>query len=179
MSTYISEPNKHIEEYLDYYFDGTKSFEYAVLLNGAWGSGKTWFVKKYLEKKEDGNRKICYVSLNGIAKTYMIDEAIFKNIHPILGSKGAKLVGQLGKGLLISTFNLDLVDYFKSEVSVNAIVASLNLPDYLKIDEKFILVFDDLERCELKQEVVLGYINYYEEQEVIITLIVSNEEEIN
>ncbi len=51
--TFISEPNKHIEEYFDYYFDGKKNFEYAILLNGAWGSGKTWFVKKYLEKKED------------------------------------------------------------------------------------------------------------------------------
>lgn len=179
MSTYISEPNKHIEEYLDYYFDGTKSFEYAVLLNGAWGSGKTWFVKKYLEKKEDGNRKICYVSLNGIAKTYMIDEAIFKNIHPILGSKGAKLVGQLGKGLLKATLKVDLDGDSKPDVSVNATLPSLNLPDYLKIDEKFILVFDDLERCELKQEEVLGYINYFVEQEGIKTLIVSNEEEIN
>lgn len=37
MPNYISEPNKHIEEYLDYYFDGKKDFQYAVLLNGAWG----------------------------------------------------------------------------------------------------------------------------------------------
>ncbi|MFC2996089.1 P-loop NTPase fold protein [Acinetobacter sichuanensis] len=41
---YISEPNKHIEEYFDYYFNTKKNFEYAVLLNGAWGSGKTWFI---------------------------------------------------------------------------------------------------------------------------------------
>ncbi|ENV44968.1 hypothetical protein F955_01051 [Acinetobacter schindleri CIP 107287] len=34
MHSYISEPNKHIEDYLDYYFDGNKNFEYAVLLNG-------------------------------------------------------------------------------------------------------------------------------------------------
>lgn len=178
MSNYISEPNQHIEEYLDYYFDGEKNFEYAVLLNGAWGSGKTWFVKKYLEKKQDGKRKICYVSLNGIAKISMIDEAIFKSIHPILGSKGAKLVGQLGKGLLKATLKVDLDGDSKPDVSVNATLPSLNLPDYLKIDEKFILVFDDLERCELKKEEVLGYINYFVEQEGIKTLIVSNEEEI-
>ena len=48
---WISAPNKHIEEYLDYYFDGKKNFQYAVLLNGAWGSGKTWFVKKIFRKK--------------------------------------------------------------------------------------------------------------------------------
>lgn len=108
----------------------------------------------------------------------MIDEAIFKSIHPILGSKGAKLVGQLGKGLLKATLKVDLDRDSKPYASLSATLPSLNLPDYLTIDERFILVFDDLERCELKKEEVLGYINYFVEQEGIKTLIVSNEEEI-
>lgn len=180
MSTkqYISEPNKYIEEYFDYYFDGKKNFEYAVLLNGAWGSGKTWFVKKYLEKKEDQGKKICYVSLNGIAKTSMIDEAIFKSIHPILGSKGAKLAGQILKGTLKTTIKVDLDGDSKSDGSISGGIPKIELPDYLKINDNFILVFDDLERCELKKEEVLGYINYFVEQDNIKTLIVSNEDEI-
>ncbi|WP_254202672.1 P-loop NTPase fold protein, partial [Acinetobacter sp. BY419] len=178
MSNYISEPNKHIEEYLDYYFDGKKNFEYAVLLNGAWGSGKTWFVKQYLEKKEDQGKKICYVSLNGITKTSLIDEAIFKSIHPILGSKGAKLAGQILKGTLKATVKIDLDGDSKSDGSISGRIPKIELPDYLKINDNFILVFDDLERCELKKEEVLGYINYFVEQENIKTLIVSNEEEI-
>lgn len=178
MSTYISEPNKHIEDYLDYYFDGKKNFEYAVLLNGAWGSGKTWFIKQYLEKKENQGKKICYVSLNGITKTSLIDEAIFKNIHPILGSKGAKLAGQILKGTLKATVKIDLDGDSKSDGSITGGIPKIELPDYLKINDNFILVFDDLERCELKKEEVLGYINYFVEQEGIKTLIVSNEEEI-
>ena len=178
MSTYISEPNKHIQDYLDYYFDGKKNFEYAVLLNGAWGSGKTWFVKKYLEKKEDQGKKICYVSLNGITKTSLIDEAIFKSIHPILGSQGAKLAGQILKGTLKATIRVDLDGDSKSDGSISGGIPKIELPDYLKINDNFILVFDDLERCELKKEEVLGYINYFVEQEGIKTLIVSNEEEI-
>ena len=175
---WISAPNKHIEEYLDYYFDGKKNFQYAVLLNGAWGSGKTWFVKKYLEKKEDQGKKICYVSLNGIAKTSMIDEAIFKSIHPILGSKGAKLAGQILKGTLKTTIKVDLDGDSKSDGSISGGIPKIELPDYLKINDNFILVFDDLERCELKKEEVLGYINYFVEQDNIKTLIVSNEDEI-
>ena len=175
---FISEPNKHIEEYLDYYFDGKKNFEYAVLLNGAWGSGKTWFVKQYLEKKEDQGKKICYVSLNGITKTSLIDEAIFKSIHPILGSQGAKLAGQILKGTLKATVKIDLDGDGKSDESVSGGIPKVDLPDYLKINDNFILVFDDLERCELKKEEVLGYINFFVEQDKIITLIVSNEEEI-
>ena len=174
----ISVPNKHIEKYLDYYFDGRKKLEYAVLLNGAWGSGKTWFVKKYIEKQISNGKKVAYISLNGISKSSEIDEAIFKCIHPVLGSKQAKLTGQILKGALKATLRIDLDGDSKADGSVNASVPDLKLPDYLKIDDNFILVFDDLERCEIKKEEVLGYINYFVEQENIKTLIVSNEEEI-
>ena len=175
---YISEPNKHIEEYLDYYFDGKKNFEHAVLLNGAWGSGKTWFIKQYLEKKEDQGKRICYVSLNGIAKTSDIDDAIFKCIHPVLASKGAKLAGQILKGAIKATIKVDFNGDSKSDGSVNTTIPDIKLPDYLKINDNFILAFDDLERCKLKIEEVLGYINYFVEQENIKTLIISNETEI-
>ena len=69
---YISEPNKHIEEYLDYYFDGKKNFEYAVLLNGAWGSGNTWLIKKYIERQESKCKKVAYIILNLFSKTSYI-----------------------------------------------------------------------------------------------------------
>jgi hypothetical protein len=175
---YISEPNKHIEEYFDYYFEGKKQFEYAVLLNGEWGSGKTWFVKKYIEKQKKQDKKVAYISLNGISKISEIDEAIFKCIHPVLGSKQAKLTGQILKGALKATLRIDLDGDSKQDGSVNASVPDIKLPDYLKIDDNFILIFDDLERCELKIEETLGYINYFVEQEKIKVVIVSNDTEI-
>ncbi|GAB01494.1 P-loop NTPase fold protein [Acinetobacter sp. NBRC 100985] len=174
----ISVPNKHIEEYLDYYFDGKKKFEYAVLLNGAWGSGKTWFVKKYIEKQISKDKKVAYISLNGISKTSEIDEAIFKCIHPVLGSKQAKLTGQILKGALKATLKIDLDGDSKPDGSLNTSIPDIKLPDYLKIDDNFILIFDDLERCELKIEETLGYINYFVEQESIKVLVVSNDTEI-
>lgn len=174
----ISVPNKHIEEYLDYYFDGKKKFEYAVLLNGAWGSGKTWFVKKYIEKQISKDKKVAYISLNGISKTSEIDEAIFKCIHPVLGSKQAKLTGQILKGALKATLKIDLDGDSKPDGSLNTSIPDVKLPDYLKIDDNFILIFDDLERCELKIEETLGYINYFVEQENIKVLVVSNDTEI-
>ncbi|MHA3116822.1 hypothetical protein E0H86_13275 [Acinetobacter sp. ANC 4635] len=175
---YISEPNKHIEEYLDYYFSGSKKLEYAVLLNGEWGSGKTWFVKKYIEKQKKQGKKVSYISLNGLSKTADIDDAIFKSIHPVLASKQAKLAGQVLKGALKATLKIDLDEDSKDDGSVGISVPDIKLPDYLKINDKFILVFDDLERCELKIEETLGYINYFVEQENIKVLIVSNDTEI-
>ena len=98
MTGFISEPNKHIEKYFDYYFDGEKNFEYAVLLNGAWGSGKTWFIKEYIQKQESKGKKVAYISLNGLSKTSDIDDEIFRCIHPKLASKGAKILGKVAKG---------------------------------------------------------------------------------
>ena len=178
MTGFISEPNKHIEKYFDYYFDGEKNFEYAVLLNGAWGSGKTWFIKEYIQKQESKGKKVAYISLNGLSKTSDIDEAIFKSIHPILGSKGARLAGQILKGAIKATIRVDLDGDSKPDSTVNVSVPDIKLPDYLRIDNNFILVFDDLERCKLKIEEVLGYINYFVEQESIKTLIISNATEI-
>lgn len=157
--TYISEPNKYIEEYLDYYFDGKKNFEYAVLLNGAWGSGKTWFVKQYIEKLKKKDKRVAYISLNGLSKTSEIDDEIFRCIHPKLASKGAKILGKVAKGALKAAFRFDWDGDSKPDGQISASVPNIELPDYLKITDKFILVFDDLERCELKKEEVLGYIN--------------------
>ena len=137
---WISAPNKHIEEYLDYYFDGKKNFEYAVLLNGAWGSGKTWFVKKYIEKQISKDKKVAYISLNGISKTSEIDEAIFKCIHPVLGSKQAKLAGQIFKGALKATLRIDLDGDSKPDGNFGISTPDIKLPDYLKIDDNFILI---------------------------------------
>ncbi len=178
MTGFISEPNKHIEKYFDYYFDGEKNFEYAVLLNGAWGSGKTWFIKEYIQKQESKGKKVAYISLNGLSKTSDIDDEIFRCIHPKLASKGAKILGKVAKGTLKAAFRFDWDSDSKPDGQVSVSVPNIELPDYLKITSKFILVFDDLERCKLKIEEVLGYINYFVEQESIKTLIISNETEI-
>jgi hypothetical protein len=48
--------NSHIVAYLDYYCGLSHAPGFAVLLKGQWGSGKTWFIKRYCEKlKEKGH----------------------------------------------------------------------------------------------------------------------------
>ncbi|MEM9650150.1 MAG: P-loop NTPase fold protein, partial [Bacteroidota bacterium] len=62
----ISEINKHIEKYLDYYCSLSHTPGFAVLLKGEWGCGKTWFINKYREKLEKKKQKFLYVSLYGM-----------------------------------------------------------------------------------------------------------------
>lgn len=54
--------NKAIINYLNYYLSLSQSPDYAVLINGDWGSGKTFLIEKFLEDKDN----YLYFSLYGI-----------------------------------------------------------------------------------------------------------------
>ena len=81
----MSNSTKHIEEFLDYYLNKEQSPDYAVLITGCWGSGKTYFIRQYL----GGDRKeikdwltdcvkytVVYVSLFGLKNRDEIDKKI-------------------------------------------------------------------------------------------------------
>lgn len=69
--------NNHIEKYLDYYKNLEVSPEYAVLLRGNLGSGKTWFIKDYIKRNTDLNH--LYVSLNGVSSFQEIVDSYFNS----------------------------------------------------------------------------------------------------
>lgn len=48
--------NKHIEKYLKSYLKLDKP-EFAVLLTGKWGSGKTYFIDEFINKNETKDEK--------------------------------------------------------------------------------------------------------------------------
>ncbi len=168
--------NKHISEYLDYYFALNPAPGYAILLRGKWGSGKSWFMKDYIEKHN--KKEYLYISLNGITSNKEIEDKFFEQIHPILASKGMKIAGKIIKGLLKTTVKIDIDGNNKEVVNLNSEMPEINLPDYLKnIDDKKI-IFDDLERCSISIQNILGYINQFVENNEFKVIIIGNEEEI-
>lgn len=97
----MSNTNKHIEEFLDYYLNVEQSPDYAVLITGCWGSGKTYFIRQYL----GGNRKevkewltdcekyvVVYVSLFGAKSREEMDKRVLETLHPKLNSKIVKAI---------------------------------------------------------------------------------------
>ncbi|RTY31625.1 hypothetical protein EKS33_09085 [Morganella morganii subsp. morganii] len=70
--------NSNLTNYLDYYTK-LKKPGYALLITGGWGSGKTYQINKYFEKKQDN---ICYVSLFGIGSIQDIYSSIFIKMFP-------------------------------------------------------------------------------------------------
>ncbi|NPD91370.1 P-loop NTPase fold protein [Xylanibacter muris] len=161
--------------------------QYAVLLKGKWGCGKTYFINSWIKEyqKKDSIEKVfepVYVSLYGLSETQQITTAINRALYPILYCKAAKA----GKTLV--KFISGIV--FKHEVDFNNdgnadITMSIGL-DPLSIfkseDEQVkkgnLLIFDDLERCDVPMKKLLGYLNYFVEQCHCHLLIIGDENKI-
>ena len=170
--------NSHIETYLDYYCDLSHAPGFAVLLQGQWGSGKTWFINKYREKLKEKNQKCLYVSLYGMTSLSEIEDAFFQQLHPILSSKGMAITGKIIKGFLKGALKVDLDNDNRDDGTVNFQIPEINLPEYLKNTDKSILIFDDLERCKIDLSNTLGYINYFVEHQDLKVILVANEDEL-
>ena len=181
----IINPNIHIQEYLENYLKLSNP-EYAILLNGEWGSGKTYFIdtfiNKYNDKSKKPNIKFIKISLFGLKNTNSIDEEIFQNLHPLLGSKYAKIAGNMLKSALKLGINIDWNQDGKKDGAVN-INLKFNPLDFFsdkkKSEQEIVFIFDDLERTEINLKEVLGYINYLVEQLNFKVIILANEKKLN
>jgi hypothetical protein len=179
MSDTISEPNKHIEEYLHYYCEDNKN-DYAVLINGNWGAGKTWFIKQFEELlKKNNYKRVIYISLNGVSKKEAIDDQIFCALHPILSHRATRFIGKVATGLVKASTKIDLNNDGHKDETLSISLPSVDVDSVLKKGEKLILIFDDLERCLMPISETLGYINYFVEHTNSKAIILANEEHIN
>ena len=175
--------NEYIEKYLEQYLDTDPSPGFAVLLQGEWGCGKTWFIKNLIEKysqetdRENG-KDFLYVSLYSVRSSNEIEYQLFQQLHPILSSKGMGLAGRILKGALRGTLKIDLGGDSNSEGNINLGMPDIYLPDFMKKSGDRILVFDDLERCSMELEDILGYINSYVEHQGHKVIIIANEDEL-
>lgn len=170
----MTQINQHIREFLSYYCALNSSPEYAVLIKGLWGTGKTWFIQDYL--KQEGQDHL-YVSLYGVTSFEDIESDFFRQLHPLLSSKGAKLLGKLAKGMLKATIKFDIDDDGQSDGTITAGVPNDKLIESLKLESK-VLVFDDIERCGIPICDLLGYINQFVEHNGFKTILIANEHEI-
>ncbi len=169
--------NRHINDFLNYY---TKldSPQYAVMLKGKWGSGKTYFINEYKKILDTNEQKYIYVSLYGVRSYDEIETKFFEVLHPILSNKKTILAGKFAKGLLKATLKVDLDGDGKADGSINGQLPNLEKSDLLNT-QNHLLIFDDLERCSIPINDVLGYINYFVEHQNYKVIIIANEEELD
>ncbi|WP_260935611.1 KAP family NTPase [Aliarcobacter butzleri] len=159
--------NKHISQFLNYYIELSNP-QYAVLLKGKWGSGKTHFINKFLNKYIQNKTKFIKISLFGLKDISEINYKILFNLININEdtffnnsfSLVAKSLDSFGKKLNLSAKDIPI------EKIIN------------KLKYELILIFDDLERTNMSLSDVLGYINNFVEHQSYKIILIANEEEL-
>lgn len=170
--------NSHIHEFVLEYCLSPTPPQYAVLLKGPWGAGKTWFTEKLIEDISENGGHTLYVSLYGLNSFSAIEYEFYRKLHPVLSSKGMEIAGKVLKGALKATLKVDLNMDGKDDGSFNISIPELSLPEYLKNTSGLVLIFDDVERCSIKLPDLLGYINHFTEHQGYKVILVANETEL-
>lgn len=141
---------------------------------------KTAYDRK-TRKKHKVNRCL-YVSLNGLSSISDIDESIYQQLHPFWSSEQVKAVGTVMKSLLKGSLKIDLTNDGKDRTTWNIQVPDVpNNLEYLNFKEanSRVLIFDDLERCNIDTVEILGYINRFVEFQNLKVIVVADEEKID
>ncbi len=154
--------NKHIREFISHYINLKHRPYYAVLLNGAWGIGKTFLIKSILQENCEDEKSFAYVSLYGISEIDELDSALFQALYPALGWKVTKVAGRVAKSVL---------KFYGADTGTS-------MEEFLTKSSDKLYVFDDLERCDAPINKVLGYINELVEHDGCKVIILANQKEI-
>ena len=149
-------------------------YYYAIMIDGAWGSGKTYLVKEILiPKLQDTNKErnaIC-ISLYGLKSKEEIASAIFTSVIEQRIGKGTKILPMLTASAKA------LADFVGIGSDATRDVRDSVISPFLDY-KKHYFIFDDLERCSMPINEALSYINCFLEQKKAKVLIIANEEEI-
>lgn len=169
---YSEEIESVIVEYLN-----NPNAEYAVMIDGEWGSGKTYFLKdslmRIMETIDNGKnkrRKYAYVSLYGVKSIEEISKEI---VFQFLGKKNKKKV-ENGDAVLETVSNVLTASFGVVNIDLSKIKNILNK---IEIND-WLICFDDLERCSLPVNEILGYINRLVEHNKCKVIVLANEKEI-
>lgn len=161
--------------------------QYAVFLKGKWGCGKTHFINHWIDayKAKPTTEQVIesiYVSLYGLSDTKQITTALNRVICPILYGKAAKAAKVLAKiaSAMVLKHEVDLNYDGISDLSINIGIDSLSKfksNDSLANSKK-LLIFDDLERCDIPMKKLLGYLNFFVEQCNCHLIVIGDEDKI-
>jgi len=189
---------EYLKNFLVDYIDNKINLDQAILITGRWGTGKTFFIKGFIDEIEENRKdlKIIYISLFGISSIKDIREKIYESFNPIFANKKVKIIKEVLKGVVSTKLKIDLDQqlnkFFNDEISkyiqldvdekkfINNISSFLfsnkqnKQPQYKNI----IYIFDDLERIVFNKNIIeiFGFFNELIEQANAKVILISDEE---
>lgn len=169
-----------IKEYIE-----DDNANYAVLIDGPWGCGKTYLYENYLmdiisknEDKKDNGKMNVYISLYGIPTIEVLSKQLTTNymfyVKNTTNNKDKKslktasgILGLVSKGVSLSIGGASF-DFEKILESI-----------YNMVDIKgMVICFDDFERCSIPINELLGFINNLVEHCDCKAIILADEQNI-
>ena len=156
--------------------------DYAIMINGEWGSGKTYFWNNKIRKKIDNMRlngkqyTTIYMSLYGISNLEEISKKIFIETTQLMDKNLRRYMEQNGQTTIpeYAKTGIDMANLFGIAQNEDKV----NYGEFFSTDDK-VLCFDDLERANVDVIDILGYINNFVEHDHIKTIIICNEKELS
>ena len=159
--------------------------KYAVLINGAWGSGKTYFYEHYLKDEiaaigsERGKRKTnIYISLYGISSVEQLSKEIFTNYIVEVKLSGNSKIKNIYKkigaavGVFSKMFSVSIngwsIDFDKGIDEIKNVIEFKDM----------VICLDDIERCSIPINELFGMINNLVEHCNCKVIILADEDNI-
>ena len=154
--------NEHVKYSLNLYLEDTDP-QYAILLKGDWGCGKTHFIKEWIKEQDNNNASVydvVYVSLFGLSTIKGLVDSINKTLSPMfykIEKHGKEVLKAAAK--IILKYNTSIDDLkFDLELNPLDLLAQLNIAENSKEYKLFVL--DDVERCDIPLKELFGLVNY-------------------
>ena len=189
--------NQDILKIIDEYIEKSL-YQYAVMINGDWGCGKTFFIEheliphieSYKYGRDENTKKVYYVSLYGIRDTSDIsDKLCAQAIQDTVQKVGTneKLNKHVPVRKLVEKGKTYQIVSTIANIATKTIMKKVEIGDekdlkkFLKLFPDFnntVIIFDDLERCSCDINDVLGYMNNFVEHSTAKVIVVANENEI-
>lgn len=177
--------------------------QYAIMITGAWGSGKTHYVENVLRKKlKSKGNSLVRVSLFGVSTPEEFHDRI---LAPTLALRFGEMVDMgveaIGSDRAQEAFDkakdnrsvikrklsrvkgaatdlsLIALQAIQKQLDIQLKVATKSVADLL-LDENVVLVLDDLERCELNETQMLGLLDTMIEAQGRKVILLANEEQL-
>ncbi len=164
-----------LTEYIKNYLENDRTRS-AILLTGAWGCGKSYYIQNTLvpELNKNEENRCIVVSLYGVKTLEALSKSIYLEIRAKALSKkseglnAAKIIGKTVVKGIASFFGVNIN---VSGDELNELYQSIDLTGKL-------IVLEDLERSGIDILEVMGYVNNLVEQDGVKVLLVANENEI-
>jgi len=153
--------NQRVRAFLEDFITLKNTPNSAVLINGPWGSGKTFLIKNFIKEHQDQHH-FYYVSLYGVTTREGFSDAVFFAAYPALDNKVVKITGSL----------------LSSVLKFKGVDSNITLKTVIEKTETGVYVFDDLERSGIPICDLLGYINEFVEHAGCRVIILANEHEL-